>query len=107
MSKRALLAVLLAVAVIVGLILPGLLGTDHPVLSEAWVRSRVAGLGMAGPLALIGLMVLAIVASPIPSGPIAVAAGALYGTLWGAYSGTLGHPFRQHPATCSDTFGHL
>jgi len=83
MSKRALLAVLLAVAVIVGLILPGLLGTDHPVLSEAWVRSRVAGLGMAGPLALIGLMVLAIVASPIPSGPIAVAAGALYGTLWG------------------------
>lgn len=83
MSKRAVLAVLLAVAVIAGLILPGLLGTDHPVLSEAWVRSSVAGLGMAGPLALIGLMVLAIVASPIPSGPIAVAAGALYGTLWG------------------------
>jgi uncharacterized membrane protein YdjX (TVP38/TMEM64 family) len=83
MSKRALLAVLLAVAVIAGLILPGLLGTDHPVLSEVWVRSSVAGLGMAGPLALIGLMVLAIVASPIPSGPIAVAAGALYGTLWG------------------------
>ena len=25
----------------------------------------------------------------------------------GAYSGTLGHPFRQHPATCSDAFGHL
>ena len=24
-----------------------------------------------------------------------------------AYSGTLGHRFRQHPATCSDTFGHL
>ncbi|WP_431297891.1 TVP38/TMEM64 family protein [Tabrizicola sp. BL-A-41-H6] len=47
------------------------------------MRSTVAGLGMAGPLALIGLMVLAIVASPIPSGPIAVAAGAIYGALWG------------------------
>jgi len=76
-------ATLLAVAVIAGLILPVLLETDHPVLSEAWVRGTVAGLGMAGPLALIGLMVLAIVASPIPSGPIAVAVGALYGTLWG------------------------
>ncbi|MDP2738141.1 MAG: VTT domain-containing protein [Pseudorhodobacter sp.] len=83
MSKRAVLASLLAVAVIAGLVLPALLGTEHPVMSEAWVRSTVAGLGMAGPLALIGLMVLAIVASPIPSGPIAVAAGALCGTLWG------------------------
>ena len=83
MSKRAILASLLAVAVIAGLVLPALLGTEHPVMSEAWVRSTVAGMGIAGPLALIGLMVLAIVASPIPSGPIAVAAGALYGTLWG------------------------
>jgi hypothetical protein len=24
-----------------------------------------------------------------------------------AYSGTSGHPFRSHPATCSDAFGHL
>ncbi len=54
-----------------------------PVISEAWVTSTVAGMGMAGPLMLIGLMVLAIVVSPIPSGPIAVAAGAIYGTLWG------------------------
>lgn len=82
-SKRAVLASLLAVAVIAGLVLPALLGTEHPVMSEAWVRSTVAGMGMAGPLALIGLMVLAIVVSPIPSGPIAVAAGAIYGTLWG------------------------
>ncbi len=83
MSKRGVLAFLLAVAVITGLVLPALLGTEHPVMSEAWVRSTVVGLGLSGPLALIGLMVLAIVASPIPSGPIAVAAGALYGTLWG------------------------
>lgn len=83
MSKRALLGTFLAVAILAALILPVLVETDQPVLSEAWVHDTVSGLGIAGPLALIGLMVLAIVASPIPSGPIAVAAGALYGTFWG------------------------
>ncbi len=80
MSKRAVLAILLAGAVTAGLMLPILLDFEHPVMSDAWVRSTVRALGMAGRLALIGLMVLAIVASPIP---IAVAAGSLYGTLWG------------------------
>lgn len=83
MSKRTVVGTCLAVAVIAALILPTLLDTEHPMLSEAWVRSTVAGLGIVGPLAVIGLMVLAIVASPIPSGPIAVAAGAIYGTWWG------------------------
>ena len=83
MSKRAVLGTLLAVAVIAGLVLPSLFHTAHPVLSEVWVRGLVTDMGMAGPLALIGLMVLAIVLSPIPSGPIAIAAGAMYGTLWG------------------------
>lgn len=83
MSKRAVFAIVLAGAVAAGLMLPILLDSEYPVMSEAWVRGTVTALGMAGPLALIGLMVLAIVASPIPSGPIAVAAGALYGTLWG------------------------
>lgn len=82
-SKRAVVAILLATVVISGAILSTFLETDKPVMSEVWVRDTVAGLGMAGSIALIGLMVLAIVASPIPSGPIAVAAGAVYGTLWG------------------------
>ena len=80
--KRLVFAACLAIAVIAGLVL-SLQMADRPTLSEAWVRGLVGDLGMFGPLALIGLMVLAIVASPIPSGPIAVAAGALYGTLWG------------------------
>ncbi|MES2847050.1 MAG: VTT domain-containing protein [Pseudomonadota bacterium] len=82
-SKRGALALLLAAAVLAGLILPTVMESEDPMMSEAWVRSTVAGLGVAGPIALIGLMTLAIVASPVPSGPIAVAAGALYGTLWG------------------------
>lgn len=83
MPKRLILAIILGLAIIAGMIIPSLLAADDPVMSEAWVRGIAGGLGMAGPVVLIGFMVLAIVASPIPSGPIAVAAGALYGTLWG------------------------
>lgn len=39
--------------------------------------------GPWGPVAVVGLMTLAVVASPIPSAPIAVAAGAAYGHVWG------------------------
>ncbi|TDY03822.1 TVP38/TMEM64 family protein [Thiohalophilus thiocyanatoxydans] len=42
---------------------------------QAWLQQ----LGIIGPLAIIGLMTLAIVMSPIPSAPIALAAGAAYG----------------------------
>jgi uncharacterized membrane protein YdjX (TVP38/TMEM64 family) len=47
------------------------------------LRQFIAGLGVAGPLAVIGLMTLAILVSPIPSAPIALAAGAAYGHTWG------------------------
>lgn len=47
------------------------------------LREFVMGLGMAGPLAIVALMILAILVSPIPSAPIALAAGALYGHTWG------------------------
>jgi uncharacterized membrane protein YdjX (TVP38/TMEM64 family) len=47
------------------------------------LRQFVMGLGMAGPLAIVALMMLAILVSPIPSAPIALAAGALYGHTWG------------------------
>ncbi len=43
----------------------------------------VAGAGPLGPLLVIGLMTLAVVASPIPSAPIALASGAAYGHVWG------------------------
>ncbi len=36
-----------------------------------------------GPLAVVVLLSLAVVVSPIPSGPIAMAAGAIYGAAWG------------------------
>ncbi len=57
---------------------------ELPAFDEAWIHQTASALGIFGPLALIGLMVLAIVVSPIPSGPIAVVAGTLYGAAGGA-----------------------
>ena len=43
----------------------------------------IKDLGLLGPVLVIGLMTVAIVLSPLPSAPIALAAGAAYGHLWG------------------------
>ncbi|NQV46076.1 MAG: TVP38/TMEM64 family protein [Rhodospirillales bacterium] len=52
---------------------------NHPDQVRVWIE----GLGAIGPLAIIATMALAIVVSPLPSAPIALAAGALYGHGWG------------------------
>lgn len=51
--------------------------------NRADLQQFILELGVWGPLIVIALMVLAIVMSPIPSGPIALAAGAAYGPVWG------------------------
>ena len=48
-------------------------------VSEDRVRAAVAAAGLLGPLVIILLMMAAVVFSPIPSAPIALAAGAAYG----------------------------
>ena len=50
----------------------------------------VMQLGPAGPALIVGLMTIAIVISPIPSAPIALAAGAAYGHVWGTLYVALG-----------------
>lgn len=47
------------------------------------LNEYVGRLGIWGPFVIIGLMTGAIVMSPIPSAPIALAAGMAYGHLWG------------------------
>lgn len=49
------------------------------------MRSWIVQLGYLGPLTLIAMMALAIVVNPIPSAPIALAAGAAYGHVWGTF----------------------
>lgn len=58
-------------------------GTLAVILDGTMLRRLVAELGAWGPAAIVALMVVAILMSPIPSAPIALAAGALYGDVWG------------------------
>lgn len=47
------------------------------------ISEWVAAVGIWGPIVIVGLMMAAIVATPIPSAPIALAAGAAYGHVLG------------------------
>lgn len=58
-------------------------GVLDALLDRAALQERFAELGLRGPLLVIGLMAGAIVLNPIPSAPIALAAGAVYGHTWG------------------------
>lgn len=58
-------------------------GTLNAILDATVLRERIELLGIWGPLAVIALMMLAILVSPIPSAPIAMAAGACFGHAWG------------------------
>ncbi len=65
-------------------------GALTTILDGAQLRDTIARLGAWGPLAVVALMVLAIMVSPIPSAPIAMAAGAAYGHAWGTLYVMLG-----------------
>ena len=79
-SWRRLGAGLIIVAVLAGaylaLSVSGALAYLHE--SDA-LRGMILSLGFWGPLSVVALMTLAMVLSPLPSAPIALAAGALYG----------------------------
>jgi len=48
-------------------------------LTREAIELWVARFGLLGPILVIALMTIVVVASPIPSAPIALTAGALYG----------------------------
>lgn len=52
-------------------------------LDAEYITGWSSALGYWGPVLIVALMWLAVVASPIPSAPIAVASGILYGHAWG------------------------
>ncbi|MFD1194740.1 TVP38/TMEM64 family protein [Seohaeicola saemankumensis] len=58
--------------------------TEAPGLMDGEsLKMLVVRAGIWGPVLIVTLMTVAIVASPIPSAPIALAAGAAYGHIWG------------------------
>jgi uncharacterized membrane protein YdjX (TVP38/TMEM64 family) len=87
MSAGTRIKVAVAIALVLALVAAYWLlhetGALALILDGHALRQYIMGLGMTGPLAVVGLMMLAILVSPIPSAPIALAAGALYGHTWG------------------------
>jgi len=65
-------------------------GALAAILDGAALRRQLAALGPWGPAVIVSLMMLAILISPIPSAPIALAAGAAYGHVWGTLSVLVG-----------------
>lgn len=65
-------------------------GALATIMDATALRARVDAMGYWGPVAIVVLMLLAILVSPIPSAPIALAAGAAYGHGWGTLYIVLG-----------------
>lgn len=82
-------AILVAVGVLgvfllgVWLFTPSVLCDMRDLLDSERLNTLVARAGVWGPVMIVTLMTVAVVASPIPSAPIALAAGAAYGHIWG------------------------
>jgi len=79
--------VLIAVALFAGLLLVWYLSDtasgSFMLFDPAQLEDLVRSAGVLGPATVIALMAVAIVFSPIPSAPLAIAAGAAYGHSWG------------------------
>ena len=84
------LALFVVLAALVGLFYASGASVHFPDLSRENIAAMVDRAGLWGPALIVGLMVVAVVASPIPSAPIALVAGAAYGHVQGAILVLLG-----------------
>ncbi|TYB86126.1 TVP38/TMEM64 family protein [Oceaniovalibus sp. ACAM 378] len=69
---------------------PSVLTEARALLDGEHLDMLVERAGLWGPVLIVTLMTVAVVASPIPSAPIALAAGAAYGHLWGTVQVVIG-----------------
>lgn len=81
--RRYVTASLIVAALVGLLLLARQTGWLERLTDQEALRRTVEGLGIFGPVAIVLLLALAIVFSPIPSAPIGIAAGAAYGAAWG------------------------
>ncbi len=82
MAARILL-VLGALLLLFALVRPDLLGLSFALPDRSQLLSWIEASGIWGPVVVVLVMALAIVVSPLPSAPIALAAGAAYGHWFG------------------------
>jgi uncharacterized membrane protein YdjX (TVP38/TMEM64 family) len=70
--------------------MPSTLIEMQRLLDREALEAFVSRAGFWGPVLIVALMTIAVVASPLPSAPIALAAGAIYGHVWGTVQVVLG-----------------
>ncbi len=92
MMFRLALLLLLVLAISV-LALPDVLGFYINLPEREDLDRWIDAAGLMGPILVVALMTAAIVASPLPSAPIALAAGAAYGHAFGTLLVVLGAEF--------------
>jgi uncharacterized membrane protein YdjX (TVP38/TMEM64 family) len=94
MSLRAILLVAMAILGIamlgVWLFAPSAFAEARGLMDGEHIEILVARMGLWGPVVIVTLMIVAVVASPVPSAPVALAAGAAYGHLWGTVQIVIG-----------------
>lgn len=87
MSLRASILVVIAISGVallgIWLFAPSVFAEARELMNGERLERLVARAGLWGPMLIVTLMAVAVVASPIPSAPIALAAGAAYGHGWG------------------------
>lgn len=94
MNLRGKIIAGLAVVGLAGLVMwlwaPEMATQARGFLDKEILEGLVVRAGFWGPVLIVTLMTVAVVASPIPSAPIALAAGAAYGHLWGTVQVVVG-----------------
>ncbi|MCT8328183.1 TVP38/TMEM64 family protein [Albidovulum sediminis] len=94
MSLRAAILAALAILAIVLIgvwqFAPSAFAEACALVDRERLEAIVARAGLWGPVLIVTLMTIAVVASPIPSAPIALAAGAAYGHVWGTVQVVIG-----------------
>ncbi|SMD01251.1 TVP38/TMEM64 family protein [Primorskyibacter flagellatus] len=94
MSPRTgIFATLLILGIVllgIWLFVPSVFTEMRELMDGERLEMLVARAGLWGPVLIVTLMTIAVVASPIPSAPIALAAGAAYGHLWGTVQVVIG-----------------
>jgi len=83
MKNKYTIFLITIVLLTIGYILIHDTGIDLLLQDINYLKRQVLSLGILGPFIVIGLMAIAIVMSPLPSAPIALVSGALYGHAWG------------------------
>jgi len=78
-TTRFVIFICIVVSLVVGYIILSKTSAITFLEDGAALQQWIQQLGVAGPIVIISLMTIAIIMSPIPSAPIALAAGAAYG----------------------------